>query len=217
MRAGQLAPPDLHKMDDNALFTNIEKGAIMVRRVVTGHDENGRAIVLSDGPAPFVMTNPARPGYVSTDIWRTNATPAPVAARHEEPTLGPRRQMPEKSGTVFRINRVMPEGPEIRNMNAEQSKKLFAALGNEQASTFGKNGRHPLMHRTETIDLVLILSGEIYCVLDDTEVLLKQGDTMIQCGTNHAWSNRSNAPCDIMFVLIDGKFDPELAKKLEGH
>lgn len=188
----------------------------MVRRVVTGHDENGKAIVISDGPAPFVMTHPARPGYVSTDIWRTNAMPTPIVAKHPEPTLGPRRQMPEKHGTVFRINRVMPEGDEIRNMNPEQSKKMFTALGNEQASTFGKNRRHPLMHRTETIDYVLILSGEIYCVLDDTEVLLKAGDMMIQCGTNHAWSNRSNGPCDIAFILIDGKFNPELAKKLEG-
>ncbi len=189
----------------------------MVRRVVTGHDNNGKAIVMSDGPAPFSIANPARPGYVSTDIWRTNATPTPVVAKHEEPTLGPRRQMPEKNGTVFRINRIMPEGEEIRNMSAEQSKKLFAALGNEQASTFGKNGRHPLMHRTETIDYVLILSGEIYCVLDDSEVLLKAGDMMVQCGTNHAWSNRSNAPCDIAFVLIDGKFDPALTGTLEGH
>lgn len=189
----------------------------MVRRVVTGHDTNGKAVVISDGEPPLVLTNPARPGYVSTDIWRTSATPTPVVSEHPEPTLGPRRQMPEKNGTVFRINRVMPEGAEIRNMNPEQSKKLFAALGNEQASTFGKNGRHPLMHRTQTIDYVLILSGEIYCVLDDSEVLLKAGDTMIQCGTNHAWSNRSNVPCDIAFVLIDGEFAPELAKKLEGH
>ncbi|MBM3343675.1 MAG: cupin domain-containing protein [Betaproteobacteria bacterium] len=188
----------------------------MVRRVVTGHDQNGKAIVLSDGDAPFVMTNPARPGYVSTDIWRTNATPTPMVAQHEEPTLGPRRQMPEPNGTVFRINRVMPETSEITDMTPEQSKKLFAALGNETASTFHKNKRHPLMHRTQTIDYVLILSGEIYCVLDDTEVLLKAGDTMIQCGTNHAWSNRSNAPCDIAFILIDGKFAPELAKSLEG-
>ena len=188
----------------------------MVRRVVTGHDDNGKAIVLSDAEAPFVMTNPARPGYVSTDIWRTNATPTPVVSTHDEPTLGPRRQMPEKNGTVFRINRVMPETGDISNMTPEQSKKLFAALGNEQASTFHKNGRHPLMHRTETIDYVLILSGEIYCVLDDTEVLLKAGDTMIQCGTNHAWSNRSNAPCDIAFILIDGAFAPELKQKLAG-
>jgi hypothetical protein len=188
----------------------------MVRRVVTGHDANGNAIVISDAPAPFSITNPARPGYVSTDIWRTNATPAPVVAQHAEPTLGPRRQMPEKNGTVFRINRIMPEGDEIRSMSAAQSKALFAALGNEQASTFGKNGRHPLMHRTETIDYVLILSGEIYCVLDDSEVLLKAGDMMVQCGTNHAWSNRSNAPCDIAFVLIDGKLDADLSDTLKS-
>ncbi len=183
----------------------------MVRRVVTGHDENGKAIVVSDGPAPFEITNPHRPGYVSTDIWRTNATPAPIAARPAEPTLGPRRQMPAPNGTVMRVNRIMPETDDIRRMTPEQSRQLFAALGNEQASTFGKNGRHPLMHRTQTIDYVVILSGEICCVLDDSEVLLKAGDMLIQCGTNHAWSNRSNAPCDILFVLIDGAFDADLA------
>ena len=189
----------------------------MVRRVVIGHDPQGKSVVVSDGPAPFVTTNPQRPGYVSTDIWRTNATPATIVAQPEEPTLGPRRQMPAKNGTVLRVNRVMPESDDIRRMTPEQSKKLFAALGNEQASTFGKSGRHPLMHRTQTIDYVVILAGEIHCVLDDTEVLLKAGDMLIQCGTNHAWSNRSNAPCDIAFVLIDGVFDPDLAAKLGGH
>ena len=189
----------------------------MVRRVVTGHNENGKAIVVSDGPAPFVITNPQRPGYVSTDIWRTDAMPAPIVATPEEPTLGPRRQMPAKNGTVMRVNRVMPETDDIRRMSPEQSKQLFAALGNEQASTFGKNGRHPLMHRTQTIDYVIILAGEIYCVLDDSEVLLKAGDMLIQCGTNHAWSNRSNAPCDILFVLIDGAFDADLASRLDGR
>ena len=69
------------------------------------------------------------------------------------------------------------------------------------------------MHRTETIDYAIVLSGEITAVLDDTDVLLKAGDILIQCGTNHAWSNRSNAPCVVAFVLVDGKFDPELAAK----
>ena len=189
----------------------------MVRRVVTGHDQTGKAIVISDGPAPFAITNAQRPGYVSTDIWRTNATPAPITAKPTETTLGPRRQLPEKNGTVIRINRVMPEGEEIRNMTPEQSKRVFAALGNEQASTFGKTGRHPMMHRTETVDYAIILSGEIYCILDDSEVLLKTGDILVQSGTNHAWSNRSNAPCEIMFILIDGKYDPDLAKILDGR
>ena len=189
----------------------------MVRRVVTGHDANGKAIVVSDGPAPFAITNPQRSGYVSTDIWRTHATPAPIAAQPDEPTLGPRRQMPEKNGTVIRVNRVMPETDDIGKLTPEDSKRIFAALGNEQASTFAKNGRHPLMHRTETIDYAVILSGEIYCVLDDTEVLLKTGDILVQCGTNHAWSNRSDAPCDILFVLIDGTFESTLRASLAGH
>jgi uncharacterized cupin superfamily protein len=71
------------------------------------------------------------------------------------------------------------------------------------------------MHRTETIDFAIILSGEITMLLDEGEVLLKAGDVLVQCGTNHAWSNRSSAPCVVAFVLIDGEFDPELAKHFE--
>ncbi|MFM9882233.1 MAG: cupin domain-containing protein [Burkholderiales bacterium] len=185
----------------------------MTRRVVTGHDENGRAIVVSDGPAPFVHTAAARVGYSSTDIWRTLATPAPIVANAPEPTLGPRRQLPTRHGTVIRINRIEPESVAVRNMSPEEAKQAFAALGNERASTFSESGRHPMMHRTETIDYAIVLSGEIYCVLDDSDVLLRAGDVLVQCGTNHAWSNRSNAVCEIAFILIDGAFDPDLAKK----
>ena len=106
----------------------------MVRRVVIGHDTQGKSVVVSDGTPPLVITNPQRPGYVSTDIWRTHATPAPIVAKPAEPTLGPRRQMPTKNGTVIRINRVMPETEDIRRMTPEQSKQVFAALGNEPAS-----------------------------------------------------------------------------------
>ena len=70
-----------------------------------------------------------------------------------------------------------------------------------------------MMHRTESIDYALILSGEITMLLDDEEVLLKTGDVVVQCGTNHAWSNRSNAPCLVAFILIDGRFDPQLETK----
>ena len=52
-------------------------------------------------------------------------------------------------------------------------------------------------------------------IIDDGEVELKAGDVVIQCGTNHAWSNRSDKPCDVMFVLIDGQFDPDLAARFE--
>jgi mannose-6-phosphate isomerase-like protein (cupin superfamily) len=184
-----------------------------VRRVVTGHDRSGKAIVISDGPAPFVHINAINPEWYSTDIWRTNDAPTPIPSATAESTLGPRRQMPEKRGTVLRINHYPPESEAVRTMDPEASRKAFAALGNEKAATFGKGGRHPLMHRTETIDYAIVLAGEITMVMDDTDVLLKAGDVLVQCGTNHAWSNRSNAPCVIAFVLIDGEFDPELKEK----
>ncbi len=187
-----------------------------VRRVVTGHDDSGNAVVVSDGPAPLVHVTPLNVGWSSTDIWRTHDTPAPVAVRAEEPTLGPRRQLPMKNGTVLRINTYPPESEAILNLNPKRSKEIFASLGNEQASTFGHSGRHPMMHRTETIDYAIVLEGEIYMVLDKVDVHLKAGDVVVQCGTNHAWSNRSNKPCKVAFILIDGRFEPALAALLEG-
>ncbi len=186
-----------------------------VRRVVTGHDANGKAVVLSDGPAPFVHINPQNT-QASTDVWRTGDMPVTSVAEHEEPTLGPRRQLPTVNGTVVRINRFAPEPEEVRSMSPEAARAAFAALGNEGGSTFGRGGRHPMMHRTETIDYAVILSGEITMLLDDEDVHLKTGDVVVQCGTNHAWSNRSDDVCEVLFVLIDGKFAPELVESLKA-
>jgi mannose-6-phosphate isomerase-like protein (cupin superfamily) len=184
-----------------------------MRRVVTGHDERGRAIVLSDGPAPFVHVNKLDPEWFSVDFWRTGETPAKIVAQAAEPTGGPRRQMPTKNGTVLRINHFPPESDTVRQMTPADSLRVFDGLGNPTAATFGKGGRHPLMHRTETIDYAIVLSGEITMVMDDEDVHLKAGDVVIQCGTNHAWSNRSKAPCVVAFVLIDGDFDADLEAK----
>ena len=90
------------------------------RRVVTGHDANGKAVVLSDGPAPFVHVNPNEPEWYSADIWRTTETPARIAAAAPEPTLGPRRQMPAKHGSVIRINHFPPEPEAVRQMTPEE-------------------------------------------------------------------------------------------------
>ena len=186
-----------------------------IRRVLTGHDEKGRAVVVSDGPAPSVHINKAEQDWFSVDIWRTHEMPAKIVTKTEEPTAGPRRQMPTANGTVLRINSFPPESEAVRAMTPADSLRVFEGLGNPKAATFGKGGRHPMMHRTESVDYALILSGEITMLLDDEEVLLKAGDVVVQCGTNHAWSNRSNAPCTIAFILIDGTFDPQLEAKFE--
>jgi naringenin degradation protein FdeH len=191
-----------------------------IRRVVTGHDKSGKAIVISDGLAPNVKSNPLRPGHRSSDIWKTNAMPVALTAAEDDPTLGPRTIHPAPQGTVIRIAELQPESADVRDMSAEKAREVFAAMGNESASMFGRGGRHPMMHRTETIDYAVVLEGEITLILDDADVQLKAGDVVIQRGTSHAWSNRSQKMCRMLYVLIDGRFAPELAALFEsgsGH
>jgi mannose-6-phosphate isomerase-like protein (cupin superfamily) len=185
-----------------------------IRRVVTGHDANGKAIVVSDGFAPSVRTNPLRPGHISVDIWKTDASPVVLKNDELDPTRGPRQIHPSPNGTVIRISEITPETDAIRNLGPEKAREVFKSMGNESASTFGRGGRHPFMHRTETIDYAVVLSGEIWLLLDEQDVHLKAGDVVIQRGTNHAWSNRSDKPCRMLYVLIDGEFDPELKARL---
>jgi len=67
------------------------------------------------------------------------------------------------------------------------------------------SARHPMMHTTNTVDYAIILSGEIWAIMDVGEKKMKAGDVLVQRGTNHAWANRSNKPCHVAFILIDAK------------
>jgi quercetin dioxygenase-like cupin family protein len=185
-----------------------------VRRVVTGHDASGRAIVLEDGPCPAVHTNPHRPGHISHDLWKTSASPIPIGAEEPDPTVGPKVLHPPRNGSVFRISIVPPETEATHRYSPEQAKAAFEAMGAAGASTFGKNQRHPFMHRTESVDYAVVLEGEIVMLLDEGEVHLEAGDVVIQRGTNHAWANRSGKPVKMLYVLMDGEFDPSLKAKL---
>src|SRR5687767_9916005 len=181
-----------------------------IRRVITGHDANGKAIVLEDGLAPAVRTNPNRPGHISVDLWKTSAARVPLKAEEPDPTEGPKVLHPPRNGTVFRISEVPPETEATRRIGPEQARAAFEAMGAGSASTFSQNQRHPFMHRTESIDYAVVLEGEIVMLLDEEEVHLKAGDVVIQRGTNHAWANRSGKPVKMLYVLIDGEFDPAL-------
>jgi mannose-6-phosphate isomerase-like protein (cupin superfamily) len=186
-----------------------------IRRVVTGHDKNGKAIVLSDGAVPVVHSNPMRPGQMSHEVWKTSAMPIPLAPQEPEPTGGKRQLHPVANGTTFRISEVPPESDTIRNMTPEQARAAFAAGQAEDASTWGRGGRHPLMHRTETVDYAVVLEGEITMLLDEGEVMLKAGDVVIQRGTNHAWRNHTKNVTKMLYVLMDGKFDPAMAEQFK--
>ncbi len=186
-----------------------------IRRVVTGHDKSGKAVILSDGAVPVVHSNPMRPGQLSYEVWKTSAMPIPLPADEPEPTGGKRQLHPVANGTVFRISEVPPESDAIRNLTPEAARAAFAASNAEEASTWGRGGRHPLMHRTETVDYAVVLEGEIQLLLDEGEVNLKAGDVVIQRGTNHAWRNHTSKPTRMLYVLMDGKFDPALEQQFK--
>ena len=172
------------------------------RRIVTGHDTHGRAMVLYDTPAP-VFHPKNRPGVEVTTLWVTTETPTSLTDATDR-TQGQVALIPPANGTVFRIVEFSPEKEWIDQIDREAARESFASFGAEQALDEAEEPPHPLMHKTETIDYAIALSGECYLVLDDSEVLVTAGDVIIQRGTNHAWSNRSDQPCRIAFVLIDG-------------
>jgi mannose-6-phosphate isomerase-like protein (cupin superfamily) len=174
-----------------------------VRRVVTGHSKEGMAIIASDGTVPIVHYAPLRPGYSMNEVWVTRSMPA-VIDQEGEPTDRPRSVEPPPNGTVCRIIEFPPEASWISNIDAAKAKEAYASLGSRHAVPDMENPPHPLMHRTKTVDYGIVLSGEIYLIVDDGETLLKPGDVVVQCGTNHAWANRSDKPCRMAFVLIDG-------------
>ncbi len=184
-----------------------------VRRIVTGHDGEGRAVVLSDGAPPHVTRPPQQPGLAFHEIWNTRGSPAPVTASESEPTDLHRDTAPPASGTIIRVVDIPPEGRDGPNFDKETARALFEKVGLAENAEHTVSGRHPLMHRTRSIDYGVVLDGEIVLLLDDDEVPLKTGDIVIQRGTIHAWANRSNRTTRMLFVLTDGRFDPDLARR----
>jgi mannose-6-phosphate isomerase-like protein (cupin superfamily) len=173
------------------------------RRIITVDDEAGKSVAIADGPTPDIRTDPARPGYVAERIWVASSSPHRIGA-FRDTVLEPHTIEPPKGGSVCRIVTFPPDDSYRGKVGASQVQAFFAAMGSPQASTYAANAPHPYMQKTRTLDFCLVLEGEITLVLDTAEVHLKAGDTVVQRGTNHAWSNRSNKPCRIAFSLHDG-------------
>lgn len=152
-----------------------------LRVVVTGLDESGSSVIVSDGAPDLVLR--AGPDSFMGDLWKSDSLPttnqdgyAPQAYALEPRGAG---------GVSFRISSIPPQSAE------QKSSKPKAA-----DAEFG-------LHQTDTIDFITIISGEVYAYMDSgQEVLLKPGDTFVQRGTNHAWINRSDIPCVFSAVMV---------------
>jgi uncharacterized cupin superfamily protein len=176
-----------------------EKPKPVNRIVVVDEGEKSRALM--KGPAPDVRTDPARPGFTSTRIWLSDRSPARLTTA--DPTAGKHTLEPPKGGSLCRIVTFPPDASWKGKVGAKEVQGYFAAMGSPGASTYSAQAPHPYMQKTRSLDFCLVLEGEITLVLDTEAVHLKAGDTVVQRGTNHAWSNRSGKNCVIAFSLHD--------------
>jgi mannose-6-phosphate isomerase-like protein (cupin superfamily) len=167
-----------------------------IRRVVTGLDANNHAVVLFDSRIPLKADSPV---ISSTNFWITDETPPSLSK--EDTANRPIGVSPPDNGTKFRIVEFAP-------LDAATEAKLPPEMimkGVNHPPGKGIAVKHPMMHRTRTLDYAMILSGEIDMMLDDTSVHLRQGDVIVQQATNHGWVNHGTQPCRILFVLMDSK------------
>jgi uncharacterized cupin superfamily protein len=174
---------------------------IAIQRIVVA-DENDRSKVVSEGPSPDVRTDPARPGFSCSRIWVTDRTPIGLKGAHESLHL-PHTLVPPTGGSTCFVVTFPPDASYRGKVGSREVANYFAMMGAPQASTYSAKAARPYMQKTQTLDFCLVLDGEITLVLDLQEVHLKAGDTVVQRGTNHAWSNRSDRPCVVAFSSHD--------------
>jgi mannose-6-phosphate isomerase-like protein (cupin superfamily) len=178
------------------------------RRIITGHREDGKAMVVSDAPPvnTHLVGGPGGPTFF--EVWHTIGSPALIQPKPHDFDESGLLLGPPQNGTRLRVIEFPPEGDEIRKLTVTDAAAKFKAMGDENAST-SSGAPHPLMHRTRTVDYGIVLEGEITMILDHGEVTVYAGDVIVQNGTNHAWANRSGKNCRIAFILIDGEFSNE--------
>jgi hypothetical protein len=167
-----------------------------IRRVVTGHDDSGRAVVVSDGAAPRTHDFVHVPGMASTMLWATVADA--LGPSSEDPTPNASSQVPGPDGTCFVIVTFPPDSI-VADPVLAGAEHRAASPG--IAERFEAD--NPGMHTTPTVDYVIVLDGSIWLDLDDgAPVRLDAGDVVIQNATRHAWRNLSDAPVTIAAVQI---------------
>jgi len=171
------------------------------RRVVTGHDENGKAIVVSDKTATQYLERPNRPGVRLTNFWIERGS----HAQYDGPTetcSGNFCLASSSDGSTFRCVEFLPVDPEA--MKTLDGKSAFSEIGGRCEYCRERTPSFYPQHR---------LAGLCHCSegrdLDDDgrrgrRSFAKGREALIQLGNNHAWSNRGTEPCVIAFVLVDG-------------
>lgn len=177
------------------------------RRVVTGLDAEGRAVVVDDGPSPRVLTDPEKPGLAVIDMWATHQAMPSLPQPEVDPILEGWSYWPAPGNTLFRLVRLPPAGEIEEALDAglevaPVSREYLMKSRGVQAYDYQDLG----MHATETIDYAVVISGEAWMELGGGETVhLQAGDCLVQKGTAHNWFNKGDEPCLIAFVLLGAK------------
>lgn len=174
------------------------------KRVVTGHSAEGVALAALVGAVPNSIELKAVPGTVFHEVWNSPTSPAALD-NGADPTLKPLVLSPTALGSVIRVVDIPPDSVQNQVSDAAAA-SVFAEIGESHAGTGTGDSKHKLMHRTETLDYGIVTEGEVWLVLDGEDVHLKRGDIVVQRGTNHAWSNRTDAMARMVFILLDGRY-----------
>src|SRR5947208_11600719 len=166
-----------------------------VRRIVTAVNEAGRSYILSDTHFPPGELAPGE--LLRVGLW-VNEVPASNRGTHDPVPDGVIVQTPPpKGGALIRITDYPPD--------AHRERAPTSAERPGRKTTPDRLAKHPGFHATDTLDYAVCLEVEIWAVMDEGETLMRAGDVLIQRGTFHAWANRSDRPCRVLFVLIDAE------------
>jgi len=170
---------------------------LQTRRVVTGHDDKGQSVILFDDHGKNVTHIPSWEGLYVTELWVTSESPINNAGSQDR-SLRPMKHDPDPHGTIFRLVEIPPE-----SKTSFKAEGIFTELGSQNKPSEADRNRHPTMHKTNSVDYLVVLSGEMIMEMESGSTLLKQGDCIVQRGTNHAWINVSDKPCLLAAVLVD--------------
>jgi hypothetical protein len=172
------------------------------RRVVAIDREGGKSTLVGDTSSPDVRTDPARPGFAVHRMWVVDSCPARIV--YETLHL-PNVLVPPPKGSVLNVFTFPPDDAWKGQVGERAVRAYFDAMGARDASTYSVEAPHPYMQKIKTLDLCIVLEGEIVLVLDTQEVTVKQGDFVVNRGVNHAWNNRSRKPAVVSIASHAGK------------
>ena len=174
---------------------------MQVRRIVTGHDPQGKSVIVSDGPAPRSTAFRHIPGFVTTLAWETLAG-ATVPASDQDPSRTAVSWIPAPGGTNLMFITFPPESVMVAaGFDAMAAGQEMAQTLPGLAQKFEPDGCG--MHTTDTVDYGVVLGGELYLELDGGVMRkLTPWDVVVQNGTRHAWRNLSDKPATMLFVLV---------------